>query len=192
MRTQPRSGIVREVPRTIHTIGHSNLAAEPFFAALAEHGIARLLDVRAFPGSRRHPQFGRDTLASACRERGIDYRWLPALGGRRRPARTDSPHLAWQVPAFRAYADYADSDEFAAALAELEALAGETRSAFLCAEALWWQCHRRLIADRLLLAGWQVLHIGRALTPEEHHLPDFARVVDHRLVYDGGTTAPLL
>jgi uncharacterized protein (DUF488 family) len=180
------------VPGTIYTIGHSNLAGDVFFARLAAHGVERLADVRAFPGSRRHPQFGRDALARACAEHAVDYRWLPALGGRRRSASAASPHVAWQVDAFRAYADYADGPEFAAALAELEALARERRTAFLCAEALWWQCHRRLIADRLTVAGWHVLHIGAAREAEPHRLPDFARVVDGRIVYDGGTTGTLL
>lgn len=176
---------------TIHTIGHSNVAAEVFFAQLAAHGIVRLADVRAFPGSRRHPHFAREALASACRERTIEYVWMPALGGRRASS-AGSPHLAWQLPAFRAYADYADTPEFAAALADLEEFARGAPAAFLCAEALWWQCHRRLIADRLLLAGWQVRHILPGRDAEPHHLPDFARIVDGRLRYDGGITPALL
>ena len=178
---------------TIYTIGHSNLTAERFFALLDENAIERLADVRAFPGSRRHPHFGRELLDAACREHGVVYQWMPALGGRRRSALVDSPHLAWQEPAFRAYADYADGAEFGAALAELEAFAaGAARCAFMCAEALWWQCHRRLIADRLVLDGWRVLHVGVSRTPAEHALPEFARVVAGRVVYDGGTTASLL
>jgi uncharacterized protein (DUF488 family) len=180
------------VAGSIYTIGHSNQDAESFFSRLAEHGVARLADVRAFPGSRRHPQFGREVLARSCSARDIDYRWLPALGGRRHASRAESPHRAWQVPAFRAYADYADSPEFATALAELEALADERCTAFMCAEALWWQCHRRLIADRLLVDGWQVLHLGRAGAPAAHVLPDFVRLVAGRLIYDAGTTASLL
>jgi len=180
------------VARTIYTIGHSNLAADAFFALLDAHGIRRLADVRAFPGSRRHPHFGRPALADACAGHGITYRWMPELGGRRH-ARSGcaSPHRAWQVDAFRAYADYADQPEFAAALTELERFAAPEPTAFLCAEALWWQCHRRLIADRLLLAGYEVRHVAGGRV-EPHHLPDFARVVDGRIVYDGGTTAPLL
>lgn len=178
--------------RTIYTVGHSNLAADAFFALLDEHGIRRLADVRAFPGSRRHPHFARPALTDACDEHGITYRWMPELGGRRRATSGgESPHRAWQVDAFRAYADYADRPEFAAALAELESFAAPAPTAFLCAEALWWQCHRRLIADRLLLAGYGVRHVA-AGRDEPHHLPEFARVVDGRLVYDGGTTAPLL
>jgi uncharacterized protein (DUF488 family) len=183
---------LRLVPRAIYTIGHSNVSAERFLAQLAEHDIEGLADVRAFPGSRRHPHFARAALASQCQARGIAYRWMPALGGRRRSARVDSPHRAWQVPAFRAYADYMDGPEFAAALAELEAFARERRAAFMCAETLWWQCHRRLIADRLLVSGWHVLHIMASRGAEPHRLPEFARMIAGRLVYDGGTTRPLL
>jgi uncharacterized protein (DUF488 family) len=117
---------------------------------------------------------------------------MPALGGRRRSARDrPSPHVAWKVAAFRAYADHADTPEFAAALVELEALATAAPTAFMCAEALWWQCHRRLIADRLLVAGWSVLHVGAAGRTTPHVLPDFARVDDGRIVYDVGVTLEL-
>ncbi len=176
---------------TISTIGHSNLTVEAFFDRLAAAGIGSLADVRAFPGSRRHPQFGREALEASCKTHGIAYRWMPALGGRRRAAAMPSPHVAWQVPAFRHFADYADTPEFAAALAELMQAAAALPTAILCAEALWWQCHRRLIADRLLLAGCQVLHIGAGAKPAAHQLPEFARIVDGRIVYDVGVTAPL-
>jgi hypothetical protein len=107
----------RAVPGTVYSIGHSTLDADALQASLAAHGIACVADVRAFPGSRRHPQFAREALARACREHGVGYRWLPGLGGRRRSASPASPHVAWRVAAFRAYADYADGPEFAAALA---------------------------------------------------------------------------
>ena len=158
---------------------------------LARHDVRVLADVRAFPGSRRHPQFGRDALAGACAERAITYRWMPALGGRRRPTTGESPHRAWEVAAFRSYADYMDTPEFAAALAVLEAEARRASTAFMCAEALWWQCHRRLIADRLLVRGWDVEHLGRAAAPSPHRLPDFARVVGERVVYDRLVDQPL-
>lgn len=180
------------VPDTIFTIGHSNVTAEELFARLAAHGIRQLADVRAHPGSRRHPQFGRDALAASCAERGIAYRWMPELGGRRRGSRDASPHHAWQVPAFRAYADYGDTTEFAAALAALEELARAAPTAFLCAEALWWQCHRRIISDHLLVRGWDVRHVLPTHAAEPHHLPDFARSDGGRLVYDVGVTPSLL
>ncbi|MEW6268113.1 MAG: DUF488 domain-containing protein [Thermodesulfobacteriota bacterium] len=180
-----------DVARTVYTAGHSSLTSDAFLELLERAGVTRLVDVRAFPGSRRHPQFGRAALAAECARHAIDYRWMPGLGGRRRSTGDRSPHRAWTVDAFRAYADYADTPEFAAALAELERLAAARPTAIACAEALWWQCHRRLIADRLLVAGWRVVHLGRD-APAEHRLPEFARVVDGRILYDGGTTDPLL
>jgi uncharacterized protein (DUF488 family) len=132
----------------------------------------------------------REALADACHTRSIDYRWMPGLGGRRR-MKPGSPHLAWQVDAFRAYADYMESDEFAAALGDLERLGRERPTAFMCAEARWWQCHRRLIADRLVVGGWEVLHIDGSSRLARHELPDFARVEGERIVYDVGTTPPL-
>lgn len=174
----------------IFTVGHSNQSAEDFFALLAKHGIRSLADVRLIPASRRHPQFGREALAAACAERGLEYHWRKDLGGRRRPAR-DSPHRAWEVDAFRGYADYAETAEFAAALAELEAIARSRPTAVMCAEARWWQCHRRLLADRLLVNGWEVLHVMGAGKPSRHELPDFARLDRGRIVYDVGTTAEL-
>ncbi len=175
----------------IYSVGHSNLAAAAFFALLEGAGVRTLADVRAFPASRRHPHFAREALGEAARERGLAYRWMPALGGRRHRAEGRSPHVAWEVAAFRNYADYADTAAFAAALAELERLAAAAPTAFMCAEALWWQCHRRLIADRLLLDGWEVQHVSAAGRLAPHHLPDFARMVDGRLVYDRGATPAL-
>jgi uncharacterized protein (DUF488 family) len=179
------------VAGTIFTIGHSNHPAETFFALLDRNGIRTLADVRAMPGSRRHPQYGRDALEATCRERGIAYHWMPGLGGRRRSDVASSPHVAWEVAAFRAYADHLETPEFAAALAELTDAAAAAPTAFMCAEALWWQCHRRLIADRLVVDGWTVLHIAARGTNSPHALPNFARVDGARIVYDVGVTLPL-
>jgi uncharacterized protein (DUF488 family) len=176
----------------VYTVGHSNHPAETFFGLLERNGIRALADVRAIPGSRRHPQFGRAALEAACRERRVAYHWMPGLGGRRRSALASSPHVAWEVAAFRAYADYMDTPEFTAALGELEAIAATAATAFMCAEALWWQCHRRLIADRLVAGGWSVLHVDARGGTSAHALPDFARVVDGRIVYDVGATPSLL
>lgn len=178
--------------RTIWTIGHSNHSAEVFFGFLEWHAIRTVVDVRAIPGSRRHPQFGREALHLSAQARDIAYQWMPALGGRRRtPAGRRSLHVAWEVPAFRAYADYMDTVEFADALAELERAAAEARTAFFCAEVLWWQCHRRLIADRLTVGGWKVLHVDGGGHTAEHRLPEFARVAEGRLIYDVGVTLDL-
>jgi uncharacterized protein (DUF488 family) len=178
------------VKREIFTIGHSSSSAEEFFALLETHGIRVLADVRLYPGSRRHPHFGREALEAACAEPGIAYRWLRDLGGRRDPA-PDSPHTAWQVAAFRGYADHADTPAFAAALRELEAMAREQPTAVMCAEARWWQCHRRLLADHLLVAGWQVQHIMGLGRPRPHQLSDIARLDGNRIIYDVGTTGDL-
>lgn len=178
--------------RTIWTIGHSNHSAEVFFGFLEWHEIRTLVDVRAIPGSRRHPQFGREALHLSAQARDIAYHWMPGLGGRRRaPAGRPSLHVAWEVPAFRAYADYMDTAEFAHALADLERAAAEARTAFFCAEVLWWQCHRRLIADRLTVGGWKVLHVDGGGHTTEHRLPEFARVAEGRLIYDVGVTLDL-
>jgi uncharacterized protein (DUF488 family) len=180
------------MPKVVYSIGHSNHSAEVFFGFLEWHQIRTLIDVRAIPGSRRHPQFGRDALGLSCQARDLAYHWMPGLGGRRRTARDHpSPHVAWEVPAFRAYADYMDTPEFAAALAELEHEARKAPTAFFCAEVLWWQCHRRLVADRLLVAGWSVLHIDSGGHTAPHQLPEFARVADGRVVYDVGATLEL-
>lgn len=148
----------REV--TVYTVGHSTRAIEDFVQLISGAGITRIADVRAFPVSRRHPQFNRDAFAASLAEAGIDYRHLPALGGRRRPRPGHrSRNGLWRVDAFRNYADYAESPEFAVALDELETLARERPTAFMCAEAVWWQCHRRLIADYMLARGWRVIHV---------------------------------
>jgi uncharacterized protein (DUF488 family) len=116
----------------------------------------------------------------------VHYDWIPELGGRRHRGRPDSPHIAWTVAAFRNYADYTDTDEFAQGLDQLLALAGRRHTAFMCAEALYWQCHRRLIADQLVVRAYRVLHIQSRERAVEHHLPDFARVADGRIIYDRG------
>jgi uncharacterized protein (DUF488 family) len=177
--------------RTIRTIGHSTHPGDRLRELLSAHGIRAVADVRAYPASRRHPQFAREALASSCDDCGIEYVWMPGLGGRRPRTAAPSRHGAWSEPGFRSYADYMDTAEFAQARGELESLAERLPTAFLCAEGLWWQCHRRLIADALTAAGWQVEHVLPNGTLAAHRLPDFARVVDGRPVYDRGVTPGL-
>ncbi|MGH2498636.1 MAG: DUF488 family protein [Candidatus Limnocylindria bacterium] len=172
----------------IWSVGHGAREIAAFIALLRDARIETLADVRAFPGSRRHPQFGKDALRAALGAAAIAYEHIASLGGRRRTTAV-SPHTALRVPAFRAYADHMASDEFAAAYARLGALASERRTAFCCAETPWWRCHRRLIADRLAVDGWEVRHLLRPGEAEPHRLPDVARLVDGRLVYDGGAVA---
>jgi uncharacterized protein (DUF488 family) len=120
----------------------------------------RIADVRAFPMSRRHPQFNGDALAVSLPAAGIDYRHLPALGGRRHARKgARSRNGLWKVEAFRNYADYAETLAFREAIGELDALARERPTAFMCAEAMWWQCHRRIVADYMLARGWTVVHL---------------------------------
>ncbi|GAB3779107.1 DUF488 domain-containing protein [Dyella agri] len=145
-------------PATIWTIGHSTRTLEDFLALLAAFRIEAIADVRRFPGSRRQPQFTRDALAQSLPAHGIGYQWFPQLGGRRRP-RTDSPNTAWRNAAFRGYADHLASTEFAEGLAALLAFAACQRTAVMCAEAVWWRCHRSIIADVLKQRGIEVIHI---------------------------------
>ncbi len=178
-------------PPVLYTVGHSTHPIERFLELLSEHRIAILADVRSFPGSRRWPQFNQESLAETLGRAGVEYRWLKGLGGRRHGKRADSPHVAWTVAAFRAYADYADSAEFAEALGELMASATGARTAIMCSEGLWWQCHRRIVADHLTVRGWTVEHIVPAGQLASHRLPEFASVVGGRIVYDGGQPALL-
>jgi uncharacterized protein (DUF488 family) len=156
----------------LFTVGHSTHSLDRLCALLTTHDVTRVADVRRVPRSARHPQFHGESLAVELPARGIDYRHLPALGGWRKPL-PDSPNGGWDNDAFRGYADYALGAEFAAALDELCALAGEP-TAVMCAEGDWRRCHRRLIADRLTASGWTVCHIGPDGTLAEHVLPPFA------------------
>jgi len=177
----------RGEPLTLHTIGHSTHPIETFLALLAEHRIETLADVRSFPSSRRWPQFNQASLEASLKGSRIEYRWLKALGGRRQSKREDSPHTAWTEPAFRAYADYMETDEFARGLDELLNAAMHSCVAYMCAEGLWWRCHRRIISDRLVSLGHHAMHIMPDGRLTAHSLPDFAAIVDGRLIYSGDT-----
>jgi uncharacterized protein (DUF488 family) len=170
---------------TVWSAGHGTRPAEELLALLRESGIKVLADVRSAPGSRRHPQFGQSALASSLAAAGIEYVHLRGLGGRR-DAVPDSPHVALKVEAFRGYADHMSSAEFAADYARLTTIARETNTVFMCAETLWWRCHRRMLSDRLAADGWDVVHLLTPGKSEPHRMWDVARVVDGRLVYDGG------
>ncbi len=170
----------------ICSVGHGARPLEDFLTVLADARVGTLADVRSQPGSRRHPQFGAKALQAVLGEVGIAYVHVPALGGCREP-RADSPHSALRVAAFRGYADHMSTEEFARGYDRLTSLARESRTAFMCAETLWSQCHRRLIADRLTLDGWRVAHLFAPGKSEPHMLWYAARTRDGHLVYDAGT-----
>ena len=170
----------------IYSIGHGTRSLEELIAVLSEARIRVLVDVRLLAGSRRHPQFGAKALEASLREVGIAYEHVPALGGRREP-RADSPHRALRVAAFRGYADYMGTEEFSRGYERLTTLAKESRTAFMCAETLWWRCHRRLISDRLTVDGGTVTHLLAPGKSETHVLWNAARTLHGNLVYDVGT-----
>jgi uncharacterized protein (DUF488 family) len=173
-------------PEIIFSAGHSTRTIDEMIALLSDSSVGCVADVRRYPSSRRHPQFNRAALDAALQGSGIAYDWLGAsLGGRRAeivPA-SESPNAAWQVAAFRHYADAMETEEFRAGIERLEAAARARPTAFLCAEHNWWSCHRRLIADLLVVRGWKVVHLLDPGKRQEHELTEFARVRDGRLTY---------
>jgi uncharacterized protein (DUF488 family) len=168
----------------IWTVGHSNRTISDFLEVLAAHDIEAVADVRRYPGSRRLPQFETEALAGSLGAHGIAYCWISALGGRRRPDAA-SPNIGWRHPSFRAYADHVLGEEFADGLFELLVVAGGLRTAIMCAEILWWRCHRRLIADVLVSLGAEVVHLRDVRPGEVHQLAPPARIVRGRLAYGG-------
>jgi uncharacterized protein (DUF488 family) len=164
------------------TIGHSTRPWEEFAGMLVDVRIEALADVRRFAGSRRNPQFSPLAMAPALTEAGIDYVPMPEFGGRRKP-RPDSPNGAWRVAAFRAYADYMAEPEFALARERLMRMANERRVAVMCAEAVWWRCHRRLISDDFTARGWEVRHLMAPGKSVVHELNADARMVGDVLQY---------
>lgn len=169
---------------SIWTVGHSTRSAEEFNHILSVLEVAALVDVRSFPGSRRYPQFNKEPLRQSLETAGIQYHHSPALGGRRRP-NANSKNIAWKNTSFRAYADHLDSEEFKQGIKELLEVARKKRTAVMCAEALWWRCHRSLIADYLKSQGWEVFHITGEKEAELHPYTSAARIVEGRLSYEG-------
>ena len=149
---------------------------------LAAYKIEAVADVRRFPGSRRYPHFAGEAMAQTLPAEGVVYEWLPKLGGRRRPV-PGSPNTGWRNESFRGYADHLASAEFAQGLAQLLALAARARTALMCAETLWWRCHRSLIADVLRCRGFEVIHILDATHSTVHPYTSPARVIDGKLSY---------
>ena len=173
---------------TIYTIGHSTRSIPELLDALAPYGIEAVADVRRYPGSRRLPQFAEPALRASLEGHGLGYVWIPALGGRRRPVPA-TVNVGWRHEAFRGYADHVQGEEFAEGLFELQMIAGGLRSVVMCAEVLWWRCHRRLISDVLVSLGESVLHVRGEEAPEAHRLTPPARMVDGVLTYAGAPAA---
>jgi uncharacterized protein (DUF488 family) len=173
---------------TAFTIGHSTRTLEALIAALKAAGVDSVADIRRFPQSRRYPHFNRENLAPALDKAGIGYRHFPALGGRRsrRADGKPSPHTLWREAAFRNFADYAETPEFREAFDALQVLAKTGRPAIMCAEAVWWRCHRRIVTDYLLAAGFAVEHIFDETKREPAKLTPGARPLpDGTILYEG-------
>jgi uncharacterized protein (DUF488 family) len=170
---------------TLYTIGHSTRPLEDLVETLRAHKIQTLVDIRAFPMSRRLPQFNRESLEESLPAAGIRYVWAKALGGYRKKIREDSPHIGLRNASFRNYADYMLTVEFESAMAELIALAESSRTAYMCAERVYFRCHRMLVSDWLVAHGHEVMHIDGTGPLKPHHLTVEARMVNGDLIYRG-------
>ena len=170
---------------TVYTIGHSTRALQELIAALQAHGIRTLVDIRSFPMSRRLPHFNREVLEQELPRAGIAYVWMKDLGGRRKKQRGDSPNLALRNDSFRNYADYMLTEPFQHAVEELLRLAGQAPTAIMCAERVYFRCHRMLVSDYLVAHGHEVLHIDDTGPVRPHRLTAEARVVEGQLLYRG-------
>ena len=168
----------------IYTVGHSTRPAADFLALLTGHEVRQLADIRTVPRSKRHPQFAKEALEAFLAKNGITYRHFPELGGLRKP-RADSVNTAWRHPGFRGYADYMQTEAFRHAVEALEAFAEPAKTAVMCAEAVWWRCHRRLLADALYVRGVEVRHIVSTAPPKPHALSEFARESEGWVIYPG-------
>ncbi len=170
---------------TLYTIGHSTRSLDELVSALKAHGIETLVDIRAFPMSRRFPHFNRESLEGELPKCGIRYVWMKALGGYRKATRQDSPHTALRNTSFRNYADYTLTPEFEQAMSELLQIAEHSRTAYMCAERVYFHCHRMIVSDWLVADGHEVLHVDAEGPARPHKLTSEARVVEGRLIYRG-------
>jgi uncharacterized protein (DUF488 family) len=168
---------------SIFTVGHSNHPLDRFLALFAQHEVEGLVDIRRFPGSRKHPHFHRDNLATALPKAGVEYHWLEELGGRRSKQRDESPNLGLENKGFRNYADYMLTDEFRKGVEKLLEVVRQKQTAIMCAEGLFWQCHRRLVSDFLVANGVTVQHIMPSGELRPHQLTRGAVIEDERVTY---------
>jgi uncharacterized protein (DUF488 family) len=170
---------------TLYTIGHSTRSLDDLVSALRAHGIETLVDIRAFPMSRRLPHFNRESLEYSLPERGVRYIWVKELGGYRKATRKDSPHTALRNASFRNYADYTLTPEFEHAATELLQIADGSRTAYMCAERVYFRCHRMIVSDWLVAHGHEVLHIDAEGPARRHTLFAEARLIDGQVIYRG-------
>jgi len=170
---------------TLYTIGHSTRTLDELLEVLRAHSIRTLVDIRSFPMSRRLPHFNRESLEKTLPEAGIRYVWMKELGGRRKKIRDDSPHLALRSPSFRNYADYMLTEEFRDAVAALIKLGDQSPTAYMCAERVYFRCHRMMVSDWLVGHSHQVLHIDGTGPAKPHSLMAEARLVDDQIIYRG-------
>ena len=170
---------------TLYTIGHSTRTLEELIQTLRAHQIRTLVDIRAFPMSRRLPQFNREALAETLPAAGIRYVWMKALGGYRKKILEESANIALRNDSFRNYADYMLTDEFEGAAGELIRLAEEAATAYMCAERVYFHCHRMLVSDWLVAHAHEVLHIDGTAPVRPHKLTAEARMIEGRLIYRG-------
>lgn len=176
----------KSAEQIIYTIGHSTHSWEDFLAMLKSFDIKTLTDVRTLPGSRRFPQFDKEHLEKKLPENSIEYVHMIELGGRRK-VKKDSKNSRWNNSSFRGYADYMETEEFESAIKKLEDIASRQPTAYMCAEAVWWRCHRSLVSDFLKANGWKVQHIMAAGKSQEHSYTSPARIVNGQVRYSDDT-----
>lgn len=176
--------------KNIWTIGHSTRPFEEFVEMLDSFDIDRVVDVRSYPGSRKFPQYNKETLIDTLPESGIQYTHLRELGGRRK-VNKESKNTTWRVAAFRGYADYMETNEFKEGIKKLEEIALKERVAYMCSEAVWWRCHRSMISDYLKVHGWKVMHIMAIGKEDEHPFTGPAHLDDGELSYEDDGSEPL-
>ncbi|MFZ3263545.1 MAG: DUF488 domain-containing protein [Terriglobales bacterium] len=170
---------------TVYTIGHSTRTLDEFVSALQAHAIKTLVDIRAFPMSRRLPHFNRESLESELSKHGMRYVWMKSLGGYRKKTREDSPHTALRNASFLNYADYTLTPDFEQAMDELLRIAQPSPAAYMCAERVYFRCHRMIVSDWLVAHGHEVLHIDAEGPTRPHNLTAEARIVDGQMIYRG-------
>lgn len=168
--------------RTVYTIGHSTRDFDEFVEMLKSFQIETLVDIRSFPGSRKFPQYNKETLEKTIPEKGIKYIHLKSLGGRRK-VKPDSHNTRWRSDAFKGYADYMETPEFEKGMEELIEIAKNSRTAYMCSEAVWWRCHRSMVSDYLKAKNWLVLHIMALGKADEHPYTQPAQVKDNHVFY---------